>query len=75
MLAALIVPASPGRSRPCRAGIVKTGRQAACKLIAAGEMVARWRCVLLIKNPTPHYNSQFCVTINFWFDQEALRRR
>ena len=37
------------------------------------EMAAIWRCGLLIKNLTPHYEGQFCVSFNFCFDQEPLR--
>ena len=37
------------------------------------ETSARWRCVLLINNLTAHYNSQFCVSFNFCFDQESAR--
>ena len=59
---------------PSRAGIAKTGRQVACELMPSAETAARWRCVLLITTQqTPHYNSQFCVSINFWFYQEALK--
>ena len=31
------------------------------------ETAARWRCELLIKNLTAHYDSQFCVSFNFDF--------
>ena len=37
------------------------------------EMAARWRCGILIKNLTAQYNSQFCVSFCFCFDQEAFR--
>ena len=39
----------------------------------SAETDARWRCVLLIINLTAHYDSQFCVSFNFCFDQESLR--
>ena len=35
------------------------------------EMAARWRCVLLIKYLTAHYDSQLCVS--FFVDQESSR--
>ena len=59
---------------PCRARISKTGRQVAESWLPPVEMAAIWRCVLLIKNRTQRYNSQICVSHNFWFDQEAVRR-
>ena len=37
------------------------------------ETAARWRCVLLIDNLTEDYNSQFCVSFHFCFDQESPR--
>ena len=38
------------------------------------EIAARWRCRLHIKNLTPHYNSEFCVSFHFCVDQEDGRR-
>ena len=35
------------------------------------EMAARWRCAFPIKNLTPDYNSQFCISFIFVFAQEA----
>ena len=46
----------------CRIFILSTGlplRQLSEKI------AARWPCKLPIKNLTPHYNSQFCVSFNF----------
>ena len=34
------------------------------------EIAARWRCRLPIKNLTPYYSRQFCVSFHCWMDQE-----
>ena len=35
------------------------------------KIAARWRYRLPIENLTAHYNTQFCVSFNFWFCQKA----
>ena len=41
---------------------------------AAAEIAARWCFRLPIKDLTQHYNSRFCVSFNFFIDQEARIR-